>query len=130
PIDDAEYRPEVLRNTFHLNRGDGTYAEIAQLAGLEATEWSWCPVFIDVDLDGYEDLLITTGNLHDVLDADTLRKITQMKGENTADTRLQHLMVFPSLEAPNLAFRNERSLTFSDQSAEWGFNAFGLSQGI
>ena len=65
----------MLRNTLQLNRGDGTYAEIAQLAGLDATEWSWCPIFLDVDLDGYEDLIISTGNMHDVMDVDTLRQI-------------------------------------------------------
>src|SRR5262249_46933360 len=48
-------RPQVGRNTLFLNRGDGTYAEIAQFSGIDASEWSWCPVFLDVDLDGYED---------------------------------------------------------------------------
>jgi hypothetical protein len=72
PVNDPEFQPEVMRNTLFLNRGDNTYAEIAQLSGLEATEWTWSAAFLDVDLDGYEDLLITNGNLHDVLDADTL----------------------------------------------------------
>jgi len=35
-----------------VDRGDGTWAEIAQLAGAQASEWSWCPIFLDVDLDG------------------------------------------------------------------------------
>jgi hypothetical protein len=128
PIQNAEYRPEIIRNTLHLNRGDGTYAEIACLSGLEATEWSWCPIFLDVDLDGFEDLLVTTGNLHDVIDADTIRKLP--RGENTAQKRYQDLLNFPTLEAPNLAFRNNRDLTFSDVSADWGFNAHGISQGM
>jgi hypothetical protein len=33
PLEDPTARPEVARNTLHLNRGDGTYAEIAQLSG-------------------------------------------------------------------------------------------------
>src|SRR5947207_2068808 len=37
-------RPQYPRNTVFLNRGDGTYAEIAQYSGLEASEWSWAPV--------------------------------------------------------------------------------------
>src|SRR5204862_884791 len=75
PVNDPEFRPEFLRNTLYLNRGDGTYAEIAQFSGVDATEWTWSAVFLDVDLDGYEDLLITNGNMHDVLDADTLKAI-------------------------------------------------------
>ena len=68
PIGDPAYMPEVLRNTLFLNRGDHTFAEIAGLAGVSASEWSWSAIFLDVDLDGFEDLLVTTGNLHDVLE--------------------------------------------------------------
>ena len=32
---------QVMRNTLSLNRGDGTYAEIAQFSGVQASEWSW-----------------------------------------------------------------------------------------
>lgn len=130
PIQDPEYRPEIVRNTLYLNRGDGTYAEIACLSGLEATEWSWCPIFLDVDLDGYEDVLITTGNLHDVLDADSARRAARQPGDNTAERRLKHLQTYPSLDRPNLAFRNQRDLTFADYSREWGFDFNGLSHGI
>src|SRR5256885_1540537 len=67
-IDD---RPQWQRNTLLQNRGDGTFAEIAGFAGIDASDWSWDAQFLDVDLDGYEDLLITTGHLWDVMDADT-----------------------------------------------------------
>jgi hypothetical protein len=53
PVGDPHFRPEVARNTLFLNRGDGSYAEIAQLSGVAASEWSWSVVFMDVDLDGY-----------------------------------------------------------------------------
>jgi hypothetical protein len=55
PTHAIDNRPDYMMNTFFLNRGDGTYAEIAHLAGLSATDWSWTPVFLDVDLDGFED---------------------------------------------------------------------------
>ncbi len=48
PVTDPNYRPEVAQNTLFLNRGDGTYTEIAQLSGLDATEWSWGAIFLDV----------------------------------------------------------------------------------
>ena len=48
----------------------GRFAEIADLAGVSASEWAWQPVFLDVDLDGYEDVLITTGHYKDVQDMD------------------------------------------------------------
>src|SRR6185503_10850037 len=55
----SEDRPEVLRNTLFLGQGDGTWVETAGFSGVAASDWSWSPVFLDVDLDGYEDLLIT-----------------------------------------------------------------------
>ena len=58
---------------FH-NRGDGTFEEIAAYAGVTATGWSWQPVFLDVDLDGYEDIIIPTGYSRDVNDMDVLAK--------------------------------------------------------
>jgi hypothetical protein len=58
PLGGIDNRPQVMRNTLFRNRGDDTYAEIANYAGLAASEWSWSPLFLDVDLDGYEDVLI------------------------------------------------------------------------
>src|SRR5262249_51807469 len=69
-IGDIETREEVARNALYHNRGDGTYEEIAWFSGVAASDWSWTPVFMDVDLDGYDDLLISNGHLHDVNDRD------------------------------------------------------------
>src|SRR6266851_1474439 len=52
---EIDNRPQVMRNTLFHNRGDGTFEEIADFSGVSASEWSWQPVFIDVDLDGYEE---------------------------------------------------------------------------
>ncbi|HXJ56708.1 MAG TPA: VCBS repeat-containing protein [Verrucomicrobiae bacterium] len=123
PIANPQYQPEVSRNTLHLARGDGTFAEIAYLAGLAATDWSWGLAFLDVDLDGWEDVLITTGNNHDQMDADML-----LPGPGGSQTRgLRH---YESLELPNLALRNRHDLTFEEVGAAWGFNATGISQAI
>lgn len=128
PTYDPNFRPEVIRNTLFLNRGDNTYAEIAQFAGVHATEWTWCAAFLDVDLDGYEDLLITNGNDRDILDADTLRE-TAVAGKS-AEQHLKDLQKFPKLEVANLAFRNRRDLTFEEIGAKWGFNLHGVSHGM
>jgi enediyne biosynthesis protein E4 len=130
PVHKPEFQPELLRNTLHLNRGDNTYAEIAQLSRVHATEWTWSAAFMDVDLDGFEDLLITNGNLHDVLDADTLKAINAPGGGDPATRHLQNLLKFPRIEAANLCFRNRRDLTFEEVGAAWGFNTHGISHGM
>jgi hypothetical protein len=125
PIGSPEYRPEVLRNTLHLARGDGTFAEVAQFAGLAATEWSWGVAFVDVDLDGWEDVLVTTGSNHDHLDADLI----EGSGQGPAKPR-KGLSEFGRLERACLAFRNRHDLTFEEVGAAWGFNHRGVAHGM
>jgi enediyne biosynthesis protein E4 len=131
-IGEIDNRPQYSRNTLYLNRGDGTYAEIAQLAGVDASEWSWTPVFLDVDLDGYEDLLVTNGFERDGMNVDVLLQLEQLKKEQKLSTieQLRLRKLFPRLDTPNLAFRNSGQLTFIECSAEWGFNSPGVSHGL
>ncbi|HEY3113665.1 MAG TPA: CRTAC1 family protein [Gemmatimonadaceae bacterium] len=111
-------RPQMQRNTMFLNRGDGTYAEIASQAGVDASEWSWSSLFLDVDLDGYEDLLIGTGHLWDVMDSDTWERIrTSATGERWHD----EFKLFPKLPLKNVALHNNRDLTFTEVGEKWGF---------
>jgi len=111
-IDNIE---EVARNTLFWNRGDGTYVEIAGYSGVAASDWSWCPVFLDVDLDGYEDILVSNGVAPEIADQDNSKK-----------PKIQT----PRFDTPNAAFRNRGDLTFEDASDAWGFNAREISHGI
>lgn len=124
-IDD---RPQWQRNTLQLNRGDGTFAEVAGFAGVASSDWTWDAVFLDVDLDGYEDLLLTTGHLWDIMDADTWERIrTSFPG---LEWRRQ-LAQFPTLAEPDVLFRNNGDLTFSEVGKAWGFGAdSGISHGM
>jgi hypothetical protein len=124
-----EDRPQVERNTLFLNRGDGTFAEIADLAGVRASEWSWSVAFLDVDLDGFEDLLITNGHEYDTQDTDTeARQAAQ--GPATAARAGDSVLQFPPLRVANCAFRNRGDLTFDECAARWGFDQVGVSHGM
>ena len=125
-------RPQVSRNTLFHNRGNGTYADLAQLSGLDASDWSWCPAFMDVDLDGYEDLLVTTGHGRDAQNADVAREIEEGKKKRALSPaeQLQLRRRFPRLNTPNAAFRNNGNLTFEDVSAGWGFDSRRISHGL
>ncbi len=115
-----EDRPQLQRNTLFLNRGDGTFAQIAELAGVDASGWSWSTMFLDVDLDGYEDLLVGNGHVWDLMDADTQDKLQlSLSG---LDWRRQR-MSYPRLAETNYAFRNRGDLTFEDVSAAWHWSA-------
>ncbi|MFQ5704697.1 MAG: VCBS repeat-containing protein [Gemmatimonadales bacterium] len=123
-IADIAGRPQVPRNTLLVGRGDGTYAEAAYYAGIQASGWSWSAIFLDVDLDGYEDVLITNGYSYDFLDLDTSDRISRsVRGARSSlairDRRF--LLRFPPLPLSNVAFRNNGDLTFTDRGVAWGF---------
>jgi hypothetical protein len=123
-------RPQLEQNTLQLGRGDGSWAEIAQLSGVEATEWAWACAFLDVDLDGWSDLLVVNGMERAGRDqdvADRLRAARQGKRVTEADI-FQGRRMFPRLATPNVAFRNRGDLTFADTSRDWGFDLAAVSQ--
>jgi hypothetical protein len=122
-------RAHMKRNVLQLNRGDGTYAEIAQLSGLEASEWSWAAVFLDVDLDGYEDVLIATGHDFDTQDTDTQERVKSL-GATSRDRVAGRLLQYPRLRLANLAFRNSGDLRFLETGREWGFDRVGVTHGL
>ena len=125
-------RPQYTQNTLLVNRGDNTYMEAAFFAGVHATDWAWCPVFLDVDLDGYEDILVSNGFHRDVQDIDGADKVRATKGARSLppDEEIRLRSLFPRWETPNLAFRNRGDLTFEERSEAWGFNWVGISQGM
>ena len=129
-IGEMDNRPQNMRNTLFLNRGDGTFAEIAQLSGIQASEWSWSVVFLDVDLDGYEDVLVTNGNEHDVLDADTAVRALALTQGVSREQQPKTLRMYPRLATANLAFRNRGDLTFEEVGKTWGFDATSISHGM
>src|SRR5688572_27983754 len=117
-------RPQYQQNMLFYHRDDGTFAEIGQFARVQASEWSWTPVFLDVDLDGYEDLLITTGHECDTLHADMMQRIDETKASKklSASEVLDLSNLFPRLTPGNMAFRNRGDLRFEEMSAAWRFN--------
>ena len=132
PIGTIDNRPQLTRNTLHLNRGDGTYAEIAYFAGLEASEWSWNPIFLDVDLDGYEDLLVSTGHARDDMDIDNGLRIERTRHSRKMPVMDELALRYssPGIPGPKLAFRNLGNLHFEETGDQWGFNQVGISQGM
>jgi hypothetical protein len=89
-------------------------------------------VFLDVDLDGYEDLLVTTGFERDVQDVDIARELEALRQQRglTDQEALRMRTRFPRLALPDLAFRNRGNRTFEEVGTAWGFDHVGVSQGI
>lgn len=110
---------QYMLNTLQLNNGNGTWSEVGQLAGVARTDWSWAPLFCDLDNDGWKDLLITNGYLHDVRDNDYARAVYDTI--HTGSGYFGTLGLVPSTKLRNYLFRNNGDLTFADSSQTWGF---------
>lgn len=124
-------RYQARRNVLLLNRGDGTYADIANYAGVDASDWTWTVAFMDVDLDGYEDLLISNGHAYDTQDLDTAEKEPPPPDRLSSSMRGgKQLKDFPPLPTPNFAFRNLGNWIFQEMGAAWGFNSSNVSHGM
>lgn len=132
------YHYQYMFNAMHLNNGDNSFSEIAQMSGIANTDWSWSTLFMDMDLDGYKDLLITNGLLHDVRNKDfeiwRKNKVDSLKQANnsksvTADFVFELSKQIPSQKIRNYLYKNNGDLTFTDMSEDWGFVNPGTTQG-
>ena len=130
----AGYHHQYSRNVLQLNRGRGRFSDIAMLAGVEATDWSWAPLFADLDNDGHLDLFVTNGIYHRPIDLDIIEKLSRaniqaslLDGPTVAHLPLIDEM--PQGPLPNYAFQNQGDLTFTNRAEAWGLADPGFSNG-
>jgi hypothetical protein len=127
--DNFGYEYQYVRNMLHLNNGlaqGRPFSEIGQLAGVHQTEWSWAPLFIDIDNDGFKDLLVTNGFPKDVTDKDFANYRADVG--NLASPGLLNDSI-PIVKVPNYAYRNTGDLVFTDATNKWGLGHKSFSNG-
>jgi hypothetical protein len=131
---EAGYHPQYARNTLQLNRGQKRFSEIGYQAGVYATDWSWAPLFADLDNDGYKDLFITNGIYHRPNDLDYLAYVSDrvvqasLRGGIAGFSRAL-IGKMPHVPIASYAFRNNGDLTFTNQARAWGLGQPGFSNG-
>ena len=121
---DYGYNYQYMINTLQLNRGGGHFSEIAQVSGLDKTDWSWAPLFMDFDLDGLRDVFVSNGIKYDVTDNDFkiwLREEVGRKGPGLPFDEVMNKM--PRSQVPNFFMRNEGQLHFKKMNKDWGLTA-------
>ncbi|MCC7374418.1 MAG: VCBS repeat-containing protein [Verrucomicrobiales bacterium] len=129
---EAMARPAYPFNQLFVGRGDGTFAEVGWYAGITATDWTWNLLFLDVDLDGQEDLLCATGHELEMMNADIGEKAERLrKGPNQPAAEVQRLkLLFPRHNLPNHALRNRGGLRFTDATEAWRFGLPVITTGM
>ncbi len=124
---------QYMRNQLQLNNGNGTYSEIGELAGVSNTDWSWGPMLADFDNDGWKDLFIANGYRRDLTDMDYvtyfLDSINKVGGIGIFKSMAEMFNSLPETPVKNYAFKNNKDLTFSNVTDDWGFTHKTFSNG-
>jgi hypothetical protein len=139
------YEPEYIHNMLQLNNGTRTinnrkepfFSEIAQMAGISQTDWSWSVLAADFDNDGWKDIHITNGLGRDPTNTDFLEyrhKTVVESGipDNDATQRknfMDHLASLGSVNLRNYLYVNKGGLSFQDVSASAGIGQKSISNG-
>jgi len=128
-----DYNPQYVRNVLQMNSGPTpaghpVFRDVAFLAGVYQTDWSWCPLVADFDNDGYRDMIITNGLPRDVTDLDYIEYNNGQSGAAKGFT-LAMTDSLPVVRLANYAYKNINGLVFENVTKDWGFEELTFSNG-
>ena len=133
------YQAQFSQNVLQRNNGlrpdsSVSFSDVARLAGVHQTDWSWSALFADFDNDGMKDIFVSNGIPKDITNNDYI-KFRDTRAARATDYEaakkelLEHINQLPDAHHPNYFFKNEGNLSFSDQSRAWGITEFTCSNG-
>ncbi|MGK2863253.1 MAG: VCBS repeat-containing protein [Chitinophagaceae bacterium] len=138
-IVDSGFHKQYMHNALHLNHGNMFFSDVAQMAGISKTEWSWSTLASDFDNDGYRDIFVANGYRRDVFDGDIDQKLRQhMQASATKYSTTEEyfskgfsdfISLYDPIKVRNYLFRNKGDLQFENVSERWGFTDSTFSNG-
>lgn len=129
-----DFYQQYIQNTLQINNGNNTFSEIAYYSGVARTDWSWAGLIFDMDNDGYKDIYVTNGIIHDLTDIDFVdflanEVIRSMVLTGDKDEVLSVINKMPVTPLENYAFKNNKDLTFKNVASDWGLAIPSFSNG-
>lgn len=127
------YLHQYARNTLQLGTRHGHFIEVANLAGMARTDWSWSPLMFDMDHDGRRDVFISNGyflefNVDDIIRYGEL--VAAVRRSDREEFNRQVAAIRPvQMPATNRFFINRGELRFDESSSHWGLNTPTISHG-
>ena len=121
---------QYMHNVLQLNRGNGTFSDIAYQAGVAKTDWSWGVLFMDADNDGWQDIYISNGIKRDLRNSDFTMQFMKMIDEHRVPGDIMELVkMMPITPMSNFMYHNDGHLHFSDEAVKWGLSQLSFSSG-
>lgn len=134
---DSGYHHQNMRNTLQINCGldeDSLpqFTELGQMAGVSNTDWSWAPLIADFDNDGWKDIFVTNGYLHDYTNMDFLKYMQTEIGPYTSSGAVNRNMLplvqkMPSTKISGYLLHNTGNLRFENKTKAWDLDAKSIS---
>jgi len=132
---DSIYHHQIMQNCLQLNNGNAYFQEIAHMAGVASSDWSWGALILDLDLDGWKDIFVSNGIQKDLTDFDFVDIITnknvvqKVVGETKRADFRDFLPFMPSTKIANAAFINQKNNVFENKADELGLAIPSFSNG-
>ncbi len=128
------FQNQYSRNCLQKNLGNGeAFSDVALMAGVAATDWSWSPLMADFDNDGIKDLFIANGIKRRPTDMDYISYISDLSVQAALSSSHQSdslvLDQMPTGEAHSFIFKGTQSEKFIDKSSIWGIKDAMFSNG-
>lgn len=122
---------QYMANTLQINTGKGSFSDIANMAGIAYTDWSWASLLVDLDNDGLRDIIVSNGIKKDVDNNDYRNLVTELsKGKITVDELFEISKKTPSQPIANYAFKNKGNYKFEKVTKTWNFDTPSFSNGM
>jgi hypothetical protein len=114
------YFYQYTRNNLQWNRRNGHFSEIGLYSNTAATDWSWSPLWMDFDNDGWKDLFVSNGIPKRLNDIDYINFIfdqelqRKMSGKELDEKDLRMINKFPEIKLPSKFFHNSGKMVFTE----------------
>ena len=147
-IVDRGLHHQYMFNTLQLNNGNfiendiPAFSEIGKYSGISNTNWSWAPLFFDMDNDGWQDVFVSNGILRSFRNNDFViykrKRVDQLykdleiykNRDSLIKTYYEDVLArMPEKKEVNLLYRNNKDFTFSLMNEAWQLNTPSCTNG-
>lgn len=127
------YFNQYSRNCLQLNVGGQKFIDVAPMAGVSATDWSWSTLMNDFDGDGIKDVFVANGIVKRPNDLNYMKFVMGDSPQNNTFSKQEYdkkaMDLMPDGKVHNYFFKGNISLQFDDKSMSWGFEEANISNG-